>query len=500
MTARSVIVIGAGLAGLAAGCYVRMNGYQARIFEHAEKPGGVAATWQRQGYTIDGGIHFYSGCRPSDSFHRLYRELGLARDCRFSALRIYNRYLDEATGQVLEVSGDLDRLAADLTALSPQDAGFVSQFIAGAKAFKGFDMGVALAKPPELANWRDKARLMWQSRKTYRYFSGRHNQPMGQAVSKLRNPFLKWVLENLFLPQVPVSFVMMLLGSLAKGDLGLGLDGSAGFVGAMEKRFTELGGQITYQATVEKILVENDRAVGVRLKGGQEHKADTVIGAADGRSTIFKMLGGGYLDETIRERYQTWPLFAPILLISYGVKREFPGQACFTVVRLKEPLLAGWLKDGWLSVRLFNYSPIFAPPGKTVVQIMAETEWQPWLDLRQNMDAYRVAKEKVAAGVLARLDRLWPGLAGQVEMIDVATPYTTWRYTLNHQGAFEGFLPTPKTVWAEVPRTLPGLKNFYMAGQWVMPGGGVAPCLASGRHAAMLLCRDSGQPFRTEEV
>jgi phytoene dehydrogenase-like protein len=48
-----------------------------------------------------------------------------------------------------------------------------------------------------------------------------------------------------------------------------------------------------------------------------------------------------------------------------------------------------------------------------------------------------------------------------------------------------------------ISRTLPGLKNFYMAGQWVVPGGGVPPCLYSGRHAVQLVCREDKKPFQT---
>ena len=64
MSKPSVIIIGAGLGGLSTGTYAQMNGYQCKIFEHGRHPGGVAAEWKRQGYTIDGGIHFYMGFRP----------------------------------------------------------------------------------------------------------------------------------------------------------------------------------------------------------------------------------------------------------------------------------------------------------------------------------------------------------------------------------------------------------------------------------------------------
>jgi phytoene dehydrogenase-like protein len=43
------------------------------------------------------------------------------------------------------------------------------------------------------------------------------------------------------------------------------------------------------------------------------------------------------------------------------------------------------------------------------------------------------------------------------------------------EGAFEGFAITDKIFSTTVKRTLPGLDNFFMAGQWVVPGGGVIP-------------------------
>jgi len=79
----------------------------------------------------------------------------------------------------------------------------------------------------------------------------------------------------------------------------------------------------------------------------------------------------------------------------------------------------------------------------------------------------------------------------------VTTPYTTWRYTLNHKGSCMGWLPTPDVILTSIPRTLPGLDNFYMAGQWVLPGGGVPPCLYSGRHVVQILCHRDGKPFST---
>ena len=74
--AKKVIIIGAGIAGLSAGCYARMNGYEAEIYEAHTRPGGLCTSWKRKGYTIDGCIHWLTGSSPKDSFYTLWAELG----------------------------------------------------------------------------------------------------------------------------------------------------------------------------------------------------------------------------------------------------------------------------------------------------------------------------------------------------------------------------------------------------------------------------------------
>jgi phytoene dehydrogenase-like protein len=73
---KSIIVIGAGIAGLSAGCYAQMNDYRTRIFEMHDKPGGLCTSWKRQGYTFDGCIHRLLGSAPGQPFHRMWKELG----------------------------------------------------------------------------------------------------------------------------------------------------------------------------------------------------------------------------------------------------------------------------------------------------------------------------------------------------------------------------------------------------------------------------------------
>jgi phytoene dehydrogenase-like protein len=60
-SATDIVIIGAGIAGLAAGCYAQMNGYRSQIFEMHDQPGGLCTAWQRQGFVFDGCIHYIAG-------------------------------------------------------------------------------------------------------------------------------------------------------------------------------------------------------------------------------------------------------------------------------------------------------------------------------------------------------------------------------------------------------------------------------------------------------
>jgi len=496
VTEKSIIIIGAGLAGLSTGCYAQMNGYQSHIFEHHTVPGGVAACWKHQGYLVDGGIHFVMGHKPGTALYELYYELGIAQATRFVDMTTYGRFTDEASGCSVEVTQNLDRLADDLKALSPADARVIDELIAGARAMKGLDMSeMGMSKPPELAGPLEQLKEMWGMRRLFKYMIGKYARPIADYVQAIHDPWLRQCIKYLFLPEVPVWFVFMILALVADEQLGFIEGGCLDFVLPIERRYKELGGQVTYRATVEEILVENDRAVGVRLADGSEHRADVVVSAADGYSTIFKMLGGHYVNGKIESRYRNWKLIRPMVMVSFGGAREFADEPWMSIIMLEQPFTVGNQSIDGIMVRILNYSDRFAPPGKTVIQASFETEWDFWNELQKDRPRYEAEKERVAAEVLERLEAHYPGLSSQVEMTDVATPYTTWRYTRNHQGAYMGWLPTPKVIMTQIPRTLPGLANFYMAGQWVMPGGGVPPCLYSGQHVVQLLCHQDRKPF-----
>jgi phytoene desaturase len=498
MSKKSMIIIGAGLGGLSTGCYAQVNGYESKIFEYHSKPGGVAAVWKRGEYLIDGGIHFVICHKPGTPIYDVYKEIGAVGSYEIEDMTKYLRFVDETGSKVIEFTRDLERLERDLIELSPEDAEEIRQFVEEVKWMKDSplltDLGMSTA-PPELRGRFDNLKDMWNMRGFMKYFYGKYSKSAAGYAENLKDPFLKNVFKNLFSPDISFWFVIMIIATVAGGLLGLFKGGCQEFVQSIVEKYTSLSGEIQYRSKVEKILVEDDMAVGVVLSDGTEHRADIIVSAADGRSTIFDLLGGKYIDGKIKKRYDTWKPFDPMLAVSLGVNRVFEVESPFTMYMMKEPFEYAGRSITCLPLRVMNYSDAFAPEGKTVIQVMLETDWEYWYNLRQNREEYDAVKKQLADEIIKRLEVHYPGISSQIEMTDVATPYTSWRYTLNDKGSPMGWLLTRSTLTEMIPRTLPGLDNFYMAGHWVLPGGGVPGSIYTGRNVIQILCKREGKVF-----
>jgi len=118
---KKIIIIGAGIAGLSAGCYARMNGYESEIYEMHDKPGGLCTSWQRKDYTIDGCLHWLIGSSPVSSFHKFWQELGAVQGRQMLYQKIFYRYTG-TDGRTLIIYNNADQLEAHLKELSPQDS------------------------------------------------------------------------------------------------------------------------------------------------------------------------------------------------------------------------------------------------------------------------------------------------------------------------------------------------------------------------------------------
>ena len=498
---RKVAIIGAGIAGLSAGCYLQMNGYDTEIFELHDKPGGVCTSWKRKGYTFDGCIHWLVGTKDGSSFNTIWRELGALPGPRIVNHEEFMRIEDD-TGKALIIYNDVDRLERHLNELSAVDSAANREFCDNIRKLKG--IRTPLGAP---SNARERIEFLKMVPCLLRlvafYFKNR-KVTMDQFSRRFSDPFLRAAWGRLSEePDFPMMWILMNLAWISGGDAGYPQGGSLEFARSIERRYTGLGGKVSYKSRVKEITVEGDKATGVRLEDGTVHKADVVISAADGHSTIFDMLGGRYADAEIRAMYDKWPLFSPLVQLSLGVARDMSDVPHAVQFSLKKPLDVGGREHKCLSYMLFNFDPTFAPEGSSAMVMFIATTYDYWEKLAEDREKYKAEKERIASEVIDILDERWPGFKKDVEAVDVATPMTYVRYTANWRGSYEGWLldeQNRKYMLTGVKKTLPGLDGFYMIGQWLVPGGGLPPAALHGREVTGMICKKDGRKFTTTEI
>jgi phytoene desaturase len=155
-----MIVVGGGVAGLAAGCYALMNGFEVHVLEHGLAAGGVCTAWTRGRYTVDGCIHWLLGSQPGGPFRTLFEELGVVRDAALRPIRHFTRYQNLEADWSVDVTSDLSALRLALLDLAPEDAALIGHLFEGVAAMGHFHWPVT--EPPERVPFAERLARLWE--------------------------------------------------------------------------------------------------------------------------------------------------------------------------------------------------------------------------------------------------------------------------------------------------------------------------------------------------
>jgi len=495
---KKLIIVGAGIAGLSAGIYARMNGYRTTILEMHTLPGGLCTAWKRKGYTFDISMHMLTGS-VSGPFHDMWRELGVIDRFRFHFHDHITRI--EGMGHTLLMSTSREKFESDLLSISPEDEKLIREF---SRLIFGPDMMKAASlKPGELKSFRDRLRGFIAILPLIRTFGKYGDMTFQEFAQKFRHPFLRTAIR--FFMDSPgwpmVDFPMIPLAGFVKSgvtEAGAPLGGSQQVMYHLADLFRELGGDIQYKCRVTDLTREHHRVTGIKLDDGTEHQADTVIWAGDGYSLVYKILEGAYINDQIRNMYEHWIPVKSIVHVMMGVNRDLSDHPHNMIFEVDEPITVAGQEHHWLNMLHHCFDPSMAPEGKSAVEVWYASEYEYWEELYKDRKAYKAEKQRIADLTVRELDKRLPGFASQVEVIDVPTPATYHRYTGNWKGSPDGWYITPDNMKVQEPvRALPGLDGLKMVGQWTAPFTGTVIAALSGRQVIQLMCREEGRKFRS---
>jgi phytoene dehydrogenase-like protein len=495
---KKVMIIGSGISGLSAGCYLQMNGYDTKIFELHNISGGLCTAWKRKGYTFDGCVHSINGLNPKFKQYHYWKELIDINKINFFYHDILG-VIEDKNGNKVRLFTDPDRLEKELNSIAPEDSNFISKLIKTIKKLSKYD--TQLSKPIELWNPLDYYLSQFKVA-PYLVDLIKWRKSTEEIAKQCKNSLLKKGITSDFFTHFPAYFLLFSLAHLYKKNVGYPIGGSRPFARLLEQKYLELGGKINYNSRVSKINIKNNQAVGVTLENGKIfNDAQLVISAADGYSTIFEMLDGKYINNKITKLYDTHPKWPSMVLISLGISRTFENEPASIELCLDKKLIVDKKTQlDRIPITIYNFDPTLAPIGKTCIRVMLKTDnFEYWDNLRKtNLEKYKKEKESLSKEIIKILDKRLGGIIENVEVIDVATPSTFYRYTNNWGGSTEGWDWLPGLIPETLKKELPGLKNFYMIGQWTTPGGGVSTAFQSGRDITRIICKKDKKQLRVK--
>ena len=146
---------------------------------------------------------------------------------------------------------------------------------------------------------------------------------------------------------------------------------------------------------MDKILVNKDQAVGIRLSDGTEVYGDYILPAMNSYSTMFKLLEGQFVDEKLKGYFETLPTLT-FVQVSLGVDYELSTEPHCLIVKLSEPVTVGGQTVNYVSLRHYCYDKSLSPSGKSVVVSLFKASYAYWEKLADKPEEYEAEKKKFA--------------------------------------------------------------------------------------------------------
>lgn len=476
-----IIVIGSGIGGLVAGALLARYGKSVIVCESHTIPGGAIHSFSREGFHFDSGASFYCGLSDPNSVNPLRQVLEVLEES-IAAIPYdpFGHYhFPDAT---LPVYGNLEKYRSAISTISPQGA---IELVELEKRFLKLYEG--LREIPTLAlrsDWKLAPILL--SRYLPSLLKLLPNLGMIQASvgdlmdQTVRDPWVRrlidlecFLLSGLKAHGTIAPEVAFMFGERTKSVIDYPIGGSGAIVDALVRALKKGGGALRLGTHVEKILVESGKVRGVRLRKGEELKAEIVISNATIWDTYTQLLDPTDLPNSYRENALKTPAIDSFMHLHLGIRADgledltghhvvvhddrditTPGNTCMISI-----------PSVW--------DASLAPLGHHVVHAYTLEPFESWA----KNAAYEQKKLERSQPLFRAVERVIPDVRNRIVLELIGTPLTHARYLRRYQGTYGAGIPAGQGLF---PSCHTPIANLYRVGDSTMPGIGVPAVAASG--------------------
>jgi len=478
----TALVIGSGFGGLAAAIRLSVRGWRVQVLERLPQPGGRARVHEQDGFRFDAGPTIIT---VPQLFEDLWQLAGrrFGDDVTLKALHPYYRVRFD-DGRWFDYSGDNAAMRAEVARFDPADLpGFDALAREADVCYReGFEklgpvafdsltqLIVAIPNMVRMKGWQ----TIWQ-----------------MVCRHLRNPYLRVVFS--FHPlliggnPLKVTSSYALIHTLERRfGVHWAMGGTGALIKAMVGLLADRGVPTRCGADVKRILVEDGRAAGVELAGGERIAADIVVSNADAAWT-YKHLVPDARRRTWTDRKLARAKYSMSLFVWYfGTNRRYEDVPHHQMVL--GPRYEGLLTDIFLKHKLTEDFSLYlhrpsasddsvAPPGHDCFYALSPVpHLDSGVDWAREAEAYRVRVQR-------RLEEtVLPDLGRHVVSSRVTTPQQFHDDLLSYKGAAFGMEPRLlQSAWFRPHNRSEELPGLFLVGAGTHPGAGVPGVLMSAQ-------------------
>ena len=492
------IVIGSGLGGLTTAALMAKAGKKVLVLERHYTAGGFTHSFKRRGYEWDVGVHYIGEVHnPNSPLRRVFDTITDGNLQWAKMDEVYDKIIikDTTYNFVAGAVNFRDELLKSFPSAGGQIDAYLTHIRAATKSMPAHfgQRYVPKALLPLVGGAMRRAANPYFSRTT-----------KAVMADFIQDPKLASVLCGQWgdygLPPGQSSFAMhAIVAQHYLSGASFPVGGASQIAHHIEPVITRAGGAVLVSAEVEQIMVEDGRAIGVRMANGDEILCDHVISAAGLHNTYGKLL-----PETVGTRHKMADKLAAFkpsvshLGLYIGLKGSAQQldlqQANRWVYRNydHDKSLAQFLKkpntDFPLNYISFPSSkdPAWDShyPGKSTIDVisLAPYEWfkkwehKPWKNRGADYDAF---KETLSQKLLEDVYKQVPQVRGKVDYYELSTPLSTAHFSNYDHGQVYGLDHSPERFAQSWVKPNTPIKGLHLTGQDILFCG-VASAMMSG--------------------
>ena len=476
---KKVIVIGAGFAGLSSGIYLLKEGYEVTIYEKNPYAGGFVTVWKRKNSIIDGCMHWMLGTKSGTKLNQMWNELGVLDN-----LEIYhpNTFCTvEYNNNVFHYYRNINKFEEELLKYSLNDEKEIEIFINAIKTMGIYEYPTDI--PFDLVSPKSVKFDMTLMRAMKHYLK----LSVKDLADRFNSEVIKYALNNCLVNNhFGAFYFIQTLANFMNDNDSIPYGCSLPLRDNILNKYLSLGGNIVYNSNVEEIIIENDKALGIKVNGENIY-GDYIIPAIDMHYLEDILLKNKYKLSPYKEwdldkdKYVTYSY----CIASYRTKRDFSNDEVAIIKKVKEYEFNG-IKSDNISIRQYGYDKNLITDGYSTVQVYLTTYEKDYEIIKSlSKEEYKAFKKKIGEFYLNALKEIYKD--SDFELIDVLTPLTYERYNNSYKGTFMTYALGPIMPTCVRSAFIDGLSNLVLAGQWLLLPGGTAATALTGKFAAMLI-------------